>query len=385
MNLLLSLAIVLFAAKLGGFLSKKMGQSAVLGEVLAGIIVGPSVLGLFAYNEFFQTFAELGIIFLVFIVGLELDIKVLEKFLKTGAFAAIFGAFIPYLAGIVLGSAILGWGAMQSFLLGVIFMVTSVTIIITVLDDLGKLKTKLGVTLIEAAIVDHIIGVVMLSFVVYLMQGGAVSGVSLLFFSLKLVAFFVAVLVIGPHVSHYIIELGEHLDVRMKEGHLSLIIILILALSLISNALGLSLITGAFLAGVILNKDKVKIIEHEISGMVNGFFIPFFFAMIGTYVAIDSLILDYPIILLIASVAILTKIAGAGLGARLSGITSRASFSIGVGMIPRCEIAFIVALLGWSMDILTSHQYSIIVTSVVITVLISPILLKKVTSAKVNN
>ncbi|MFH1424746.1 MAG: cation:proton antiporter [archaeon] len=378
MDILLSLAMLLFAAKIGGFISKKIGQSAVLGEIVAGVIIGPSAFGLFTYTEFFSTFSELGIVFLMFLVGLELNIKSFEHFLKRGALIALVGAFLPYLVGIAVASLLFHWSALQSFLFGVILMASSVTITAAILRDLKKLKSPIGLTILDAAVVDDVIGITMLTFLLAVTKATTFSIIDFGGIMLKVLVFFIGVFLAGPQLAKYVIALGEHLDLRVEEGHLSVIIILILTLAILANAIGLSIVVGAFLAGMILDKRRVKAAGHEIYSMAYGLFVPVFFVLIGSYVVVGTLLSNLPLIFLIVAIAIITKLVGAGLGARLSKMNWRQSLIIGVGMIPRCEVALILALMGTTLHIIDTEIYSVLVTAIVLTAIVTPILLKAV-------
>lgn len=376
MELLVDIILILVAAKLGGYLFKKLKQSAVLGEIIAGIIIGPAVLGIFQPTEITRFLADIGIMMLMFLVGLELNLKTFEKFLKSGSITAIFGAFIPFFAGIFISSNFFGWSVLPSFFFGVALMATSVSITAATLKELKKLKTPVGSTLLDAAVIDDIIAVAMLAFLLGIVGGGVVSFETITLLGLKIVLFFGAVLFIGPYLGRYLIKIGKGLNLRVEEGLLSIIIVLLFGLAFLGKGVGLSTIIGAFLAGVILDKRKLVHVEHEIYGMTYGLFIPFFFVFIGTYINLGILYEHFILILLIFSIAFLTKFFGALLGAKISGMKLKDSLTVGIGMVPRSEVALIIVSLGLTSGVLSDTLYSVIVSALILTILVTPPLLK---------
>ena len=362
MELLVDIILILIAAKLGGYLFKKLKQSA--------------VLGIFQPTEITRFLADIGIMMLMFLVGLELNLKTFEKFLKSGSITAIFGAFIPFFTGIFISSNLFGWSVLPSFFFGVALMATSVSITAATLKELKKLKTPVGSTLLDAAVIDDIIAVAMLAFLLGVVNGGVVSFEILTLLGLKIVLFFGAILFIGPYLGRYLIKIGKELNLRVEEGLLSLVIVLLFGLALLGKGVGLSTIIGAFLAGVILDKRKLVHVEHEIYGMTYGLFIPFFFVFIGTYISLGVLYEHFVLVLLIFSIAFLTKFFGASLGAKISGMKARDSLTVGIGMVPRSEVALVIVSLGLTNGVLSSTLYSVIVSALVLTILVTPPLLK---------
>jgi len=376
MNIFITLAIVLFFAKLGGYISKRLGQVTDVGEIIVGIILGPGLLAIFEPTEFFHHFADIGIILLMFLMGLEFDRKAFEKFLKGGILTAIFGAFVPFFGGIILGSAVFNWPPAVSFVFATILMATSISVVVTVLQDVKKTKTSIGYTLIDAAIVDNVLGVGMLALVLGVINKSTTSMFTFGKIGIEIIIFFAAVLLIGPKISKFFLKFGNMLDLRVKEGHLSIMLIVLFGLTFLAHAIGLSMLIGAFLAGVIFDKKHIKKIEHEVYSMTYGLFISVFFVFVGSFVDPFVLISNWHIVLLILFVALAGKFLGAFLGSSISGVSLRNSATIGIGMMGHCEVALAIAVTARSSNILPANIYTVIVSSLVLTVIITPVLLR---------
>jgi len=376
MNIFIMLAIILFFAKVGGFISKKLGQSSAVGEILVGMLLGPGVLGIFQPSNFFQAFSNIGIALLMFLMGLEFDIKAFEKFIKGGILIAIFGAFIPFFSGVILATAVFGWSTITSFIFATILMATSISITVTVLDDLKKLRTPLAYTIIDAAVVDNVLGVGMLTIVMGLIAMKAPSMMSFGVLGIEIILFFAAILLLGPMVSRFVLRFGRHLDLRVKEGHLSMILMILFVLTFLAHFVGLSIIIGAFLTGVVFDKTHIKKIEHEIYSMTYGLFIPVFFVFVGSYLMPLFILEHWYVVLIVLVVALVGKFLGSFLGASISGQSLRNSITIGVGMMARCEVAIIIAIMAKNLDIFSSEIYTIVVSSIILTVVITPIILR---------
>lgn len=376
MEFLLEIITLLFAAKMGGYLFKKINQPAILGEIIAGVIIGSTIFISFQPSEITKTFADIGIMMLMFLIGLEFNLKRFKKYLTMGVSTAILGAFLPFFAGIFISSQFLGWSSLQSFLLGLALMATSVSITAATFGELKKTKTREFSVLLDAAVIDDIIGVAALAFFLGIANGGTVNVWNLFMLGGKLILFFAIVLSIGPYVGKYFVRIGKEFHLRVEEGQLSFILILLFGLGILSKSMGLSLIIGAFLAGVILDKKKLFHVEHEIYGMTYGLFVPIFFVFMGTYLNLEVFYSHILVVLLIFFVAIFTKLFGAAFGAKLSGLNPKSSLIVGIGMMPRGEVALIILSLGLSTGVLTDTIYSIILAALMLTILVTPPLLK---------
>ncbi|MDP7282620.1 MAG: cation:proton antiporter [Candidatus Undinarchaeales archaeon] len=374
MNILLTIAIVLFFAKVGGFIAKRLGQSSDVGEIIVGMILGPGLLGIFTPTEFFHHFADIGIVLLMFLMGLEFDMKAFERFLKGGIMTGLFGAFVPFFAGIILGSSVFGWSATTSFVFGTIMMATSVSVAMTVLEEVKKLRSESTYTIVDAAIVDDVLGVGMLTIVLGLISKSTPSAFTFGLLGLEMIAFFAFVLLLGPRISDLVLKFGKYLDLRVKEGHLSTILIILFATTFIAHYIGLSIIIGAFLAGTIFKKAHIKKIQHEVYSMTYGLFIPIFFVFVGSFLNPAVLIEYWYFIFLIVLVAMISKFIGSFFGAILSGLTKKSSIAVGLGMMGKCEVSLVIAVLAHNLGVFPENVYTVVVTSVVLIMILTPII-----------
>ncbi|MFO7872765.1 MAG: cation:proton antiporter [Candidatus Undinarchaeales archaeon] len=382
-KLLLTIVVILLSAKLGGALAKKLGQSTVIGEILAGIIIGPILLGKFFFLDIsspvIYTLAEIGLVFLLFLVGLKLDIKTFEKFAMTNVLTAFLGVMLPFSLGTLLAFNLFNWTPIQSLLLGGILMATSIGVTARLLDDRNLTRTKAGMAISDAAVLESIITIVVITFLLGFGTTQISTFNQFIFASLKIFVFFVAIIFLGQRVGGYIITLGEKLNLRVKEGLLSVVLVLIFSLSYISDALGLSMLIGAFLAGVILDERHLKKIEHEVYSMTYGLFVPIFFVYIGALV--DPVLIYHNLwwILPIFVVAVVGKFIGSFIGSLLTEVKVKDCFKIGVGMIPRGEIAIILTGLAAQNGIFASEIYTAIISALLLTIIITPPLFTLVT------
>jgi len=377
MNIFITLAIVLFFAKIGGYIAKKLWQVSDIGEIIVGMLLGPGVLAIFSPTEFFKYFADIGIVLLMFLMGLKFDLKAFEKFIKGGILTAAFGAFVPFFGGVILGSAVFRWPPITSFIFATILMATSVSVIVTVLDDMKKLRTDIGYMIMDAAIVDNVLGIGMLTLVIGVISTEAPTIFTFGILGLEILIFFAAVLLLGPWISTLVLKFGRHLDLRVKEGHLSMILMTLFVLTFIAHIVGLSIIIGAFLTGVIFDKKHIKKIEHEVYSMTYGLFIPIFFVFVGSFINPLAILNHWYVVLLILLVALAGKFFGSFLGASITGLSLRDSTIIGIGMMGRCEVALVIAVLARSLGLLSADIYTIIASSIILTVIITPVLLRQ--------
>ena len=194
--------------------------------------------------------------------------------------------------------------------------------------------------------------------------------------------FFAAVILLGKYISKYIEILGKFLNLRVKEGLLSMVIILVFTLSLIAEAIGVSMVIGAFLAGLVLHERHLKKIEHEIYSMAYGLFIPLFFALLGVYVNLFEMIAMWPLLLSIFSVAVISRLFSAYLGARVSGMNSKNSFIISLVMTPRAEVAFIISSVALLNGVFSSSVYSAVIGALILSIVVVPPVFRRVVWTK---
>jgi Kef-type K+ transport system membrane component KefB len=384
------LAILLLAAKAAGYLSTKLGQPSVLGELLIGVILGPSLLSIFNlsfldYQElphFIDEFAEIGVLLLMFIAGLELHLSDLAKNKGASAYAGILGVLVPVILGFMVGE-FFSMETNQSIFLGLTLGATSVSISAQTLIELKVLRSRVGFGLLGAAVFDDMLVILLLSGFIALNQGG--SALEIIIVLVKMVVFLSLSLAFGYWVLPKISQKVQSLPIA--QGTITLAIIIMLVYGVSAELLGgMAAITGAFIAGLMYGRTKEKNeIERGLRSLSYGLFVPIFFINIGLHVDVRGMsISSLWILVLITIVAIIGKIFGAGLGAKLGKFTWMESLQLGIGMISRGEVGLIVATVGLLENLLNPDLYSSIVGMVLITTLIPPPLLRA-SFAKSNN
>lgn len=373
------LAIIIIFAKAFGILARRCKAPQVVGEIIAGLLIGPSVLGFVQQTDFLMEMAEVGVVLLMFSAGLETDLKELMKTGPVAFLIACAGVFVPLALGALLYMGFYGmapWGSDKFYtavFFGVIMTATSVSITVQSLKEMGKLKEKVGTTIVSAAIIDDVIGILVLTFVIGFKNPESNPG------SVVISTFIFFVLAFGLGMVLY--RVFKMLDTRYP--HTRRIPIISLALCFFfayaaEKYFGIADITGAYVAGIILCsiKDSSYIDEKmEVSSyMIFG---PVFFASIGIKTSIDNIngeILLFSVFFVL--VALLGKIIGCGLMARLCKFKTLDSLKIGVGMMTRGEVALIVAQKGLSVGLLTPIYFTSVILLIIVSSISTPIILK---------
>jgi Kef-type K+ transport system membrane component KefB len=382
LQLAILLAIILLAAKLAGTIAIRLGQPSVLGELLMGIILGPSLLNLLhlpvfneeAMTEILHLLGEIGVVLLLFVAGLELHLTELRRNMHTSALAGILGVLFPFFFGLSTG-LIFSFTLEESVFLGIILGASSVSISAQTLMELKQLKSRVGLSLLGAAVFDDILVILMLSlFFAFSSHSTSITGLLLVFS--RMLVFFVLAFLFGLWALPFIIRKTRELPVSQNILTLAIVVLLFYAISaeLIG---GMAAITGAFLAGLMFARSPEKeSLEPRIHALAYGFFVPIFFVNIGLTVNIfaikDNLLLGMAVII----AAILGKFLGAGLGGRWAGLSNRESMQLGVGMIPRAEVSLIAASIGFSAGVVNAAESSAIVVMVIVCTMITPPILR---------
>lgn len=370
-QILFQLFAILLAAKVGEELFERLGQPGIVGEILGGVVVGPAVLGLYEVTPETQLFAEIGVVLLLFRVGLETR---LHELLRVGGLAlvvATLGVALPFAGGFVLAELVEGELEIAVFLAAAL-TATSVGITSRVLGDLGALRTLSGRVILGAAVIDDVLAMLILALASGV-AAGEVSGPRILTLLALAVAFIVIVLIVGTRIlrrRRSLLMLPQFARTPFLPG-----MIIMLGLASLAAVIGLAAIIGAFLAGMVVGESAEKrALEAEVAP-VAAFFTPFFFGAIGAQVDLAGLA-DGGALALLAAVtliAVAAKFAGAFLGALRLG-RDRALL-IGWGMVPRGEVGIVVAGLGLSAGAIDGPLYSVVVGMAVITTLVVPPLL----------
>ena len=381
------LAIIIIAAKVFGLLAKKLKAPQVAGEIIAGLLIGPSVLGFVKESDFLSAFAEIGVILLMFSAGLETNISDLKKTGVKATLIACAGVFVPLALGTLLYMAFYGipdFGStdfLKAVFVGTILTATSVSITVQTLRELGQLSNELGQTIMSAAIIDDVIGILVLTVVIGFKNPG--SKVSTVFIQTGL--FFVFAIGIG----FIIYKLFKIYDAKHRHTRRIPILALALAFGLSYVAekyFGVADITGAYIAGVILCqlKDSDYISEKM---DINSYMLfgPVFFCSIGLQTnvrTLDMSILIFSIAFVL--VGLLSKILGCGLMARLCKFRGKNCLKIGVGMMTRGEVALIVAQRGLSAGLLEPVYFTSVILLIIVSSISTPLLLKALYSKDTN-
>lgn len=375
---LISLSIILISTKILGGITEKIKLPQVVGALIAGVIIGPSMLGIVKDTSFLDQIAEIGVIILMFMAGLDTDLNQIKKNGVSYLIIASFGVLIPLIGGFL--AYILFFNInisseqelMKGIFIGVILTATSVSITVEALREIGKLTGKVGNSILGAAIIDDVIGIIILTIITSFKD----SDVSVTSVLIKIAVYFVLMIVLG-----FIIMYGASiLDLKVDQRQITVYAFaLVLIVSYVTETFaGIADITGAYFIGVIFSKFSIRNeIVRRMDTLSYLFFAPIFFASIGLNTEVKHLtfsLLMFTIILTV--VAILTKIIGAGIGAKICKYSNNEALNIGIGMISRGEVALIVTQKGYNLGIVDTKMFSPVVVMIVVTTILTPIILK---------
>ncbi len=373
------LAIILISAKLCGLLAAKLKAPQVVGEIIAGLLIGPSVLGLVQQTELISGMAEIGVVLLMFFAGLETSLHDLKRTGFKAFLIACAGVFVPLAGGYVLYSCYYGFAPNGSpefysaIFTGVIMTATSVSISVASLQELGYLKSKTGTTIMSAAIIDDVIGIVVLTFVVGMKDPA--SSPSRVVISTLL--FFAGAAIFGI----LIYRLFKFLNSKYPHTRRLPILGFVLAFAMAYIAeeyFGIADITGAYVAGIILcSIQDSEYIARKVDISSYMLFAPVFFCSIGLKTSIDQMSASLLLFcILFVAVALVTKVIGCGLMSRILHFNNIDSLKIGVGMMTRGEVALIVAQKGLSVGMIESKYFTAVILLIMVSSIITPIFLK---------
>jgi len=375
LDFILEIVLVLFAIKAAGHISVWLGQPSVLGKIIVGIILGPAVLGWVQDSDVLAVFSQIGVLLLMFLAGLETDLKDLNSNLKAAVLVAVGGVIAPII--MTYGVAqFFDFTTAESVFLGLLLAATSVSISVQTLRELGWLNSKEGSALLGAAVLDDIIVVILIAVALsfFGMDAGSHSGGIALLIGKKAIFFVVLFLVSKWIVPHFIRLFSKF---QVTQVVLSAGLIIAFAFAYFAESLGVAGIIGTFFAGLAIGQTKYKKeIEHKADAMANGIFVPFFFVSIGLAVSFEGIGEQIWFLVLFTVIAIASKLLGCALGAKISGFNWRSSAGIGAGMISRGEVALILASMGLHNGLLHPEYYTSAIIVVVITTVVTPPLLK---------
>ncbi|MBN2388178.1 MAG: cation:proton antiporter [Anaerolineales bacterium] len=383
LQLAIVIAIILVAAKLAGYLSTRLGQPSVLGEILVGLLLGPSLLDIthlpFVHSETLgetiHELGELGVLLLMFIAGLELHLNELTRNTRVAALAGFLGVALPVLLG--WGTALLfGLENQSALFIGLTLGATSVSISAQTLIELKALRSRVGLGLLGAAVFDDILVILLLSAFLAVFHGGGDTA-SILLILVRMVLFLAASVAFGMWVLPRLARLVSGLPISQSVLSLALVVMLVYGVAAEVFG-GMAAITGAFLAGLMFARCREKErLEPGVHALAYGLFVPIFFISIGLSVNLRTIeASSLWLTLAVVIVAVASKLLGAGLGARLGGFSWRESWQLGTGMISRGEVGLIVISIGIAQGVVSQNEFSAIVGMVLVTTLITPPLLR---------
>ena len=390
LQILLCIAVVIVTAKLAATAASRLGLPLVLGELVAGVLLGPSLLNLwglhwlapaanpFSVKDIFKALADLGVVLLMFVAGLETDVSVMRTTVAPAFWAAAGGVVLPMAGGYALSRSF-GFSIAESVFIGTILTATSVTITAQALMNLNQLRSRVGSTILGAAVIDDVLGLVVLSVVIALAPqmartgNGSWSTLAIIFGRMALclgtMAWF------GPFVTRWALKHAVRLHGHHTEAAVALAVAMLLAFE--AQWLGgMAAITGSYLAGLFVSMTPHRHqVSEDIRPMLNSFFGPVFFVSVGMEVNAWHVGGRVGFFVLLLAIAILGKIVGCGAGAYFNGFAGRDALMVGVGMIPRGEVGLITASLGWTAGLVTHDVYVQTVALVLLTTLAAPALL----------
>lgn len=376
MEFIATLAGLLLATQVVAHLCRRVEIPEVIGQILVGIIVGPALLNWVHLDGMMNEFQEIGVIILMFIAGLESDLSLLKKYLRPAVIVAVIGVIVPVL---VMGGAsyLFGFTKMESLFIGVIFSATSVSISVAALREFKRLDSREGATILGAAVADDIIGVIMLSIMISMINGsqGGHTNMPLGMALLLQVLFFGGTYLVVRWLAPYLMHLSERLLTVAAPSVMAMIICL--GMAALADYVGLSGAVGSFFAGIaVANTHRKETIDRSFIPIGYALFIPLFFVSVGLNMRFDNLQRSFVFVIVMTILACLTKLVGCGAGAKLSGFNLPSSYVVGSGMVARGEMALITAQIGYEAHLMSSMYYSDVITVIILATVLAPFMLK---------
>lgn len=378
-SFLVVIALIMLSTKVLGIASEKVNMPQVVGALIAGLLLGPSCFGLIGESDFLVKTAEIGVIILMFMAGLDTDLEELRHTGLSALVIATIGVIVPFLGGagcyLLFNSEPDSLKMIKAAFIGVVLTATSVSITVETLREMGKLKSRVGTAIMAAAVIDDVLGIIVLT----VLTGFTDSTVESAMVFVRIIAYFICLAVVTVVVRRLFRRLCSRFD-RIHRRIAIYALAFCFLLSFVSeHFFGIADITGAYFAGIMLSdhSEARTYIVKRINTMSYMLFSPIFFASIGIKTELAGL--DGNLILFAVAltlVAIVTKIIGCGIGARLTGFKTYDSVSIGLGMVSRGEVALIVAQKGSMAGLISGAMFPAVVLMVIVTTLVTPLLLK---------
>ena len=391
-SLMVSLLLLLALSKMMGEIMERLKQPAMIGEILAGVILGPAILNIIQPGNDIKIIADIGVFFLIILTGLDVNLDDIRESIKgRNIWIEILSFVIPLFSGLLLGY-LYGFTPIMMLFLGLCISITALPVSVRILLDLNKLNTLIANKIIAAAIFNDIISLLILGIIIGVEKNfNNINEItySIILTSGKIILFIIVVLVtlrLWKYARQRVAFINEQLEhllgiLKGQESLFAMIIIFVLLFASISDVLGLHFIVGGFFAAMILKKELLgtenfKSMKQSINNISMGFLVPVFFAFIGLQYNFHA-VLNYGLLIAVVVVSVLSKMAGGFIGGKLNGMSNRESYTLGIGLNPRGIIEVVIAEIALSNHFIDVSFFSILITIGVFTTLISPILLKR--------
>lgn len=375
---LLDIAVILLSTKLFGLITRKFNLPQVVGALVAGMLMGPSLLNIVQESDFISKIAELGVIVIMFNAGLQSNIDELKKSGKDLIIIASLGVLIPLVAGFIIACLFNNPSSRKTILenvfVGAVLTATSVSITVETLKEMGKIKTRTANSIIGAAIVDDVLGILVLTIITSI-NDEAVRPISV--FS-RIIIFFIIAFMLGKVISYLYNKWTLKYDIDKRRFVIAAFVICLLLSYCADRFFGIADITGAYIAGLILSRNKeTSYINRRFETLSYMLLTPMFFANIGISMKLPVLNINIVLLSLIMIItAMVSKIIGCGIGAKLCGYSNKEVVQIGIGMIPRGEVALVIVSKGMKMGVMNGYFVAPIIIMVICCAITAPILLK---------
>ena len=373
-QVLLDIALILIVAKIFGEIAQRLKFSSLIGEILAGVLLGP-VLLIVHPSDFLERVASFGILFLLFLIGMHTKFDEFKKDIYKGSFLAISGALISFAAGFIIG-----YGVFDSFVtgivLGVVLLSSSTAIALQSLGDIGEFRTNLYNKLTAVSSADDVVGILALSLLTTYLTYGTVEIWKVVGLFFAVLGFFFLILTAGSKLVAKFLQAFS--KVKDEQIMLSVSLVILFVVAFVSEQVGIAGVIGAFLAGMALNRSPIaeSVIVPKIKTIGYGFFIPLFFAYSAIILDLGALVSYAGIIVLLLVAIALSKILGCGVFGSVYGFSRREQLMIGIGMIALGEYSILVAQIAFAAGVLSQAAYTIIIAVVLLSIILTPILMK---------
>ncbi len=376
MELLFVMLMLLLFARIGGEIAERLNQSVLVGEILAGIIIGPSVLGLLSSDSSIAEFLQIGGILLLFLIGLNTKMDELQDNFVDALVIGIFGQVLAFVIIVLSAHYLLGFSYAISAFLGAVFAQSSTGVCVKCLVDMNRFYTKPGKFLLSLSIVDDFIGIIIFAIAATYFTNTALNTSEIWRLILTVVGFVTIMTTAGSKIVPHILNLAEKMVV--KESLISFTLVIGFAVALLANQIGISLIIGAFIGGMVINKSPFvnPTIVPKLSAIAYGLFIPMFFTDIGVSTSISNITSNAWLFIALFLIVVFGKFIPLMLSSVYMGFKRSDAFIIAAGMIPRAEFSLILASSGLALKVIDFPLFSAMVAVCIATILITPTLVK---------